>query len=73
MNKKLTIETIAFVLLIIAFPVISIGTDNDNRAVWIIGLIALIVAGLLPIWTRFMDHSTDKPTDMGMEYDERTS
>ena len=73
MNKKLTIETIAFVLLIIAFPVISIGTDNDNPAVWIIGLIALIVAALLPIWTRFMDHSTDKPTDMGMEYDERVS
>lgn len=73
MNKKLTIETIAFALLIIAFPVISIGTHNDNRAVWIIGLIALIVAGLLPIWTRFMDHSTDEPTDIGMEYDERTS
>lgn len=73
MNKKLAIETIAFALLIIAFPVISIGTHNDKPVVWIIGLIALVVAGLLPIWTRMMDHSTDKPTDIGMEYDERTS
>jgi hypothetical protein len=29
------------------------------------------VGGLLPIVTRFMDHSADKPTDMGMEFDER--
>lgn len=73
MNKKLAIETISFVLLIVAFPVTSAGTDNDNEAVWILGLVALIVGGLLPVWTRFMDHSTDTPTDIGMEYDERTS
>jgi peptidoglycan/LPS O-acetylase OafA/YrhL len=73
MNKKLTIETIAFVLLIVAFPVTSAGTHHDNTAVWILGLLCLIVAGVLPVWTRFMDHSTDKARDMGLEYDERAS
>ena len=73
MNKKLTIETLSFVLLIVAFPVISHGTDNDTKGVWILGVVMMIVAGLLPIVTRFMDHSADKPRDMGMELDERAS
>ena len=73
MNKKLTIETISFVLLIVAFPVISSGTDNDTKAVWILGLAMMIVAGVLPIVTRFMDHRADKIRDMGLEFDERVS
>ena len=73
MDKKLVWETVAFVLLIVAFPVISSGASNDSVAIWVIGLVAVVLGGLLPVWTRFMDHSTDKPTDMGMEYDERTS
>ena len=73
MDKKLVWETVAFVLLIVAFPVISSGASNDSAAIWVIGLVAIVLGGLLPVWTRFMDHSTDKPTDMGMEYDERTS
>ena len=73
MNKKLAIETISFALLIVAFPVISNGTDNDTKAVWVLGIAMMVVAGLLPIVTRFMDHSQDKPRDMGMELDERAS
>lgn len=73
MDKKLTIETIAFVLLIVAFPVTSAGTHHDITAIWVLGLLALVVAGILPVWTRFMDHGGDQPTDMGLEYDERVS
>ncbi len=73
MNKKLAIETLAFVLLIIAFPVISHGTDNDTRAVWILGIGLMILAGLLSVVTRSMDHSQDKVRDMGPELDERVS
>ena len=73
MNNKLTIETVSFVLLIVAFPVTSWGTDRDNTAVWVIGLLCLIVAGALPIVTRFMDHRADKARDMGIELDERAS
>ncbi|MGZ4476318.1 MAG: hypothetical protein ACXVWW_11460 [Nocardioides sp.] len=73
MNKKLAIETLSFVLLIIAFPVISHGTDSDTRAVWILGIGLMILAGPLPIVTRSMDHSQDKVRDMGPELDERVS
>jgi len=41
--------------------------------VWWVGFLCLIVGGLLPVVTRFMDHSGDKPRDAGMEFDERTS
>jgi hypothetical protein len=72
-DSKLKFETLAFVLLLLAFPIISAGATNDNRLVWWIGLLALGVGGVLPVWTRFMDHSEDKVTDMGMEFDDRTS
>ena len=73
MDKKLQLETLAFVLLLAAFPVISVGTDRDNAAVWAIGFIAVVLGGLLAIWTRYMSHANDKPRDMGMEFDERAS
>ncbi len=73
MDRKLKLETLAFVLLIAAFPVISLGTDRDDTAVWVVGLGAMVVAGLLPIATRFMDHTDDEVRDMGVEFDERTS
>lgn len=73
MDKKLIWETAALVLLLLAFPVISVGTDNASKLTWVIGLLAAIVGGVLPVWTRFMDHSADQITDMGPEYDDRTS
>jgi hypothetical protein len=72
-DSKLKIETLAFVLLLLAFPVISIGTTHGGDLLWWTGLLGFVLGGVLPVWTRFMDHSTDKPTDMGMEFDERTS
>ncbi|MBO0843628.1 MAG: hypothetical protein J2O46_10610 [Nocardioides sp.] len=73
MDIKLKIETISFVLLIVAFPVISVGSMHDNTAVWWLGLAAMILGGLLPIWTRFMSHVADKIRDIGIEFDDRTS
>lgn len=73
MNKKLQMETLAFVLLLAAFPITSWGTTRGSYLVWVIGFICLIAGGLLPVITRYMDHSTDKIRDTGMEYDERTS
>ena len=73
MDKKLKAETFAFVLLLVAFPITSWGTTAGNHLVWWIGFICLVVGGLVPVWTRFMDHSGDKIRDMGMEYDDRTS
>jgi len=73
MDKKLKAETLALVLLLAAFPITSWGTTGDNLVVWWIGFISLIAGGLVPIITRYMDHSTDSIRDMGMEFDDRTS
>jgi hypothetical protein len=61
------------VLLFAAFPLISVGTIGDNSVVWWIGLASLVLGGLLPVWTRFMNHSADTITDVGIEFDDRTS
>ena len=73
MERKLKLETAAFVLLIVAFPVISIGASHASKVTWVIGLLCLVLGGLLPIWTRYMGHAADTPTDMGMDLDDRTS
>lgn len=73
MDKKLQLETLSFVLLIAAFPVISLGASHDSTVTWVIGLIAVILGGLLPIWTRYMNHADDTVRDMGMEFDERVT
>ncbi|MBO0766526.1 MAG: hypothetical protein J2P19_01280 [Pseudonocardia sp.] len=73
MDRKLKSESLALVLLLVAFPVISIGTTHGGSVVWWIGLLCFVVGGVLPVWTRYMDHSADKPRDMGMEFDDRTS
>jgi hypothetical protein len=73
MDKKLKAETLAFVLLLAAFPITSWGTTAGNYLVWWIGFISLIVGGVVPVMTRYMDHSGDTIRDVGMEYDDRTS
>jgi len=73
MDKKLKMETLAFVLLLVAFPITSWGTTAANDLVWWIGLISLVAGGLVPVMTRYMDHSGDTIRDVGMEFDDRTS
>ena len=73
MDKKLKAETWALLLLFAAFPIVSFGTTGGNNLVWWIGLLSLVLGGVLPIWTRFMDHSGDRIRDVGMEFDDRTS
>lgn len=73
MDRKLKAETLALLLLFAAFPIISFGTTGGSYLVWWLGLLSLIAGGVLPVWTRFMDHSTDTIRDVGMEFDDRTS
>ncbi|HEX5958068.1 MAG TPA: EmrB/QacA subfamily drug resistance transporter [Hyphomicrobiaceae bacterium] len=73
MDNKLVTEGIALLLLFAAFPLTSLGTSGGSTFVWVLGLLSLVAGSALPIVTRFMDHRADKPTDMGMEFDERTS
>ena len=73
MDSKLKAETLALVLLLVAFPITSWGTSAGSALVWWIGLLCLVAGGLVPVMTRYMDHSTDTIRDVGMEYDDRTS
>lgn len=73
MDKKLKAEILSLVLLFAAFPITSWGAMSGHGLVWGIGLISAVIGGILPILTRFMDHSTDAIRDVGMEYDDRTS
>ncbi|HEY2529654.1 MAG TPA: EmrB/QacA subfamily drug resistance transporter [Xanthobacteraceae bacterium] len=73
MDKKLKAESLALLLLFAAFPITSLGTTGGNTLVWWIGFICLVAGGLLPIATRYMDHSGDTVRDFGMEFDDRTS
>ena len=70
---KLVTETVALLLMFSAFPLVSVGATGGFAVVWWLGLLCLVAGGLLPVATRYMDHSRDKPTDIGMEFDERTS
>jgi hypothetical protein len=73
MNKKLKAEILSLLLLFAAFPITSWGAMGSNPLIWWVGLISLVAGGLLPILTRYMDHSSDTIRDIGMEYDDRTS
>ena len=73
MDKKLKAETVALLLLFAAFPIISLGTTGGSGLVWWIGLLSVVMGGVLPVWTRYMDHSGDTIRDVGMEFDDRTS
>src|SRR5215475_14499530 len=66
MDKKLRAETLAFVLLLAAFPITSWGTTAGNVLVWWTGFICLVVGGLVPVLTRYMDHSKDKIRDVAI-------
>lgn len=73
MDKKLKAETLALLLLFAAFPITSWGATGTNVLIWFVGLLCLIAGGLLPVATRYMDHSADRVREVGMEYDDRTS
>lgn len=73
MDKKLISETVALLLLFAAFPITSLGTTGGSGAVWWTGLISLVIGGLLPVLTRYMDHSGDRVRDVGIEFDDRAS
>lgn len=73
MDKKLKSECLSLLLLLAAFPIISAGATGGTAFVWWIGVASLLAGGLLPIWTRYMDHSGDTVRDVGMEFDDRTS
>ncbi|RQH09989.1 EmrB/QacA subfamily drug resistance transporter [Paraburkholderia dinghuensis] len=70
---KIVSETLALILMFVAFPLTSKGATDDNILLLSIGFLCVIAGGVLPIITRFMDHSNDKVRDAGVEFDDRAS
>ncbi|RIK43015.1 MAG: EmrB/QacA subfamily drug resistance transporter [Chloroflexi bacterium] len=71
--NKLIVLSVSLVLLIAAFPLISMGSTGGSTALWLLGLAALVLGGMLPVLLRFVGQKAteDKPRAAGMEYDER--
>lgn len=46
--RRSTILNLAFVLTLVALPLISIGTSNDQTALWQIGFLLLLLGLLAP-------------------------
>jgi hypothetical protein len=58
--SQLTLLIISFILFLISYPLISIGTTGDTDAVWYIGLAALALAGIIPPVSRFVADDNDE-------------
>lgn len=47
------VQTLAFILLLAALPLTSLGTTNNQPVLWWLGLGLLLVGGLVPPATRY--------------------
>lgn len=60
--RRFTILNIALILLLIALPLISIGTMNNQAGLWMIGLLLLATGLLIPPVLRLI-HAARDPKD----------
>lgn len=47
-KNRLAYLSVSLVLLVVAFPLISLGTSYGPPLLWWVGLLALITGGLIP-------------------------
>ena len=60
--RRFSVINLAFLMLLAAIPMISIGALNDATALWAVGLIVLLTGFLIPIVLRFV-HLVVTPKD----------
>jgi hypothetical protein len=60
--RRFSVLNLAFLMLLVAIPMISFGALNDATALWVAGLIVLLIGFLIPIVLRFV-HLVVKPKD----------
>lgn len=67
--------SLSLVLMLAAFPLISMGTTDGPAALWWLGLAMLVLGGLIPPIARFVlaRLQDDTPTRVGLQEDERIS
>ena len=54
LKNQIVFLSISFILLLAAFPLISIGMTTGPRFLWWLGLIALTIGGLIPPLQRIL-------------------
>lgn len=54
LKNRLAYLSTSFVLLVVAFPLISIGTTRGSTTLWWMGLLALGLGGLIPPLQRLL-------------------
>jgi hypothetical protein len=60
--RRFSVLNLAFLLLLAAIPMISIGALNDAAALWALGLVVLLTGFFIPIVLRFV-HLMVTPKD----------
>ena len=62
-------RNISLLLMLAAFPLISIGTTRGPAALWWLGLASLVIGALIPPVLRFVPAREERPrpsaTDLG--------
>ncbi|HUG47493.1 MAG TPA: hypothetical protein VMP67_03670 [Candidatus Limnocylindria bacterium] len=63
--KPSVLQAMAFVLFLLALPLLSFGTLQDQQLLWYTGLAMVVVAGVLPPLARFVgpDETADATDD----------
>ncbi|MFA5582359.1 MAG: hypothetical protein WDA25_10455 [Paracoccaceae bacterium] len=72
---RLIALSLSLVLMLAAFPLISMGTTDGPAALWVLGLGLLVLGGLIPPIARFVLARLNDapPTRVGLKEDERIS
>ncbi len=60
--RRFSVLNLAFLMLLAAIPIISLGALNDSAALWAVGLIILLIGFCIPIVLRFV-HLLTTPKD----------
>jgi hypothetical protein len=55
--------TAALVLMLVAFPLTAIGSEQEITALWVVGLVVLAVGALIPPITRYATPGDDDDGD----------
>lgn len=52
--RRITALNLAFVMLLVSLPLISVGTVNNISSLWWIGLVVLMAGFIIPLLLRFI-------------------
>jgi hypothetical protein len=71
--SRLATLSVSLALLLVAFPLISVGTTRGPAGLWWAGLVLLAAGGLIPpLWRLlFKPEAPKEPPKAGMQDDER--